>query len=177
MGGPELQNVSATANLPALKNFKRNIRRHRSDNNIPPIHLLTQGIPVIWQPYQLRSGGTQFLLFDSGAGDENRILIFSTQEAIQLLATNDHWFMDGTFKLCPEIRYQIYTIHALINNQVFPFICTVIKQNRKYLHSFINGNMQCSPKCWEWPYWYFAGFWRSCHQCGSNSNVSSAGKH
>ena len=36
-----------------------------------------------------------------------------------MLATNDRWFMDGTFKLCPEIRYQIYTIHALINNQVF----------------------------------------------------------
>ena len=34
--------------------------------------------------------------------------------------------MDGTFKLCPEIRYQIYTIHALINNQVFPCLFALL---------------------------------------------------
>ena len=43
----ELQNISATSavNLPAMKNNKRNIRRHRFDNNILPIPN-----PVIPQP-------------------------------------------------------------------------------------------------------------------------------
>ena len=96
--GAELQNISTTAvNLPAMKDIKKMIRRHRFDNNIPPIPLRRQDIPVIAQPYQLTNGGAQFLLFDCGAGDENRILIFSMQEAIQLLARNEHWFMDGTF--------------------------------------------------------------------------------
>ena len=42
--GAELQNISTTAtaavNLPALKDIKRNIRKHRFDNNIPPVPLL-----------------------------------------------------------------------------------------------------------------------------------------
>ena len=29
--------------------------------------------------------------------------------------------------------------------------------------------MQCRPKCWEWPYWYFAEFWKlqsfKCLKC------------
>ena len=43
----ELQNISATSavNLPAMKNNKRNIRRHRFGNNILPIPN-----PVIPQP-------------------------------------------------------------------------------------------------------------------------------
>ena len=101
-------------------------RRHRFDNKIPPIPLRRQDIPVIPQLYQLTDGGAQFLLFDSGAGDENRILIFSALEAIQLLAKNEHWFMDGTFKLCTQIFYQIYTIHALINNPVFPCLFALL---------------------------------------------------
>ena len=78
--GAEIQNISATTavNLTALMDIKRNICRHRFDNNIQPTPLLRQDIPVIPQPYRLTNGGAQFHLFDSAAGDENRILIFST---------------------------------------------------------------------------------------------------
>ena len=34
--------------------------------------------------------------------------------------------MDGTFELCPQIFYQIYTIHALNNNQVFPCVFALL---------------------------------------------------
>ena len=34
--------------------------------------------------------------------------------------------MDGTFKLCPEIFYQIYIIHALNNNQVFRHVFALL---------------------------------------------------
>ena len=133
--GAELQNISATAaaavNLPALKDIRRNIRKHRFDNNIPPIPLRRQDIPVIPQLYQLTNGDARFLLFDSGAGDGNRTLIFSTQEAIQLLARNKHWFMDGAFKLCPQIFYQIYTIHALNNNTFFPVFLRCYQTKQK----------------------------------------------
>ena len=39
--------------------------------------------------------------------------------------------MDGTFKLCPEIFYQIYTIHALNNNQVFPGVFAPLPNKNK----------------------------------------------
>ena len=61
-------------------------------------------------------------MFDSGIGDAERILIFATQQGLQLLADYDHWFMDGTSKLCPQIFFQIYSIHALVNNQTLPCV-------------------------------------------------------
>ena len=50
----------------------------------------------------------------------NRLIIFATNDAVGLLATNPHWFTDGTFKICPEIFFQIYTIPVLINHQISP---------------------------------------------------------
>ena len=61
-------------------------------------------------------------MFDSGVGDRERIFIFASQQGLHVLANTDHWYGDGTLKLCPQIFYQIYTIHAQINNQIFPII-------------------------------------------------------
>ena len=35
-----------------------------------------------------------------------------------MLANSSQWFGDGTFKLCPQIFSQIYTIRALVNHKV-----------------------------------------------------------
>ena len=42
--------------------------------------------------------------------------------------------MGGMFKLCPEIFYQIYTIQALNNNQVFPSVFALLpnKNEERY---------------------------------------------
>ena len=40
--------------------------------------------------------------------------------------------MDGTFKLCPEIFYQIYNIHALNNNQVFSCVFALLPDNQLF---------------------------------------------
>ena len=44
-------------------------------------------IPVLPAQYQRIKNGEQFLLYDSGVGDINRILIFASNQAIQLQAT------------------------------------------------------------------------------------------
>ena len=106
--GAALQNVSETA------------------ADLPPTPLRSEDIPVLPERYQVTKAGEQFLNFDSGVGDNKRILIFATQQGIHFLSNNSHWFMDGTFKLCPEIFYQIYTIHALNNNQVFPCVFALL---------------------------------------------------
>ena len=126
--GAELQNIneSTSVNLPALNNMRRNIHRQRGQNNMPPIPQRREEIPALLHQYQITNRGDQFLLFDSGVGDIDRMLIFTTNDAIHLLATNNHWFMDGTFKLCPEIFFQLYTIHVLINHQTFPCIFTLL---------------------------------------------------
>ena len=39
--------------------------------------------------------------------------------------------MDGTFKVCPEIFFQINTIHVLINHQIFPCVFTLLPNKTK----------------------------------------------
>lgn len=125
----ELQNVTEAAivSLPCLNNVRRNIRRQRENNNdMPPIPASREDMPVLPDDFQRTERGDRFLLFDSGVGDVNRIIIFATDNAISLLAENPHWFMDGTFKVCPEIFFQVYTVHALLNNQTFPCVFALL---------------------------------------------------
>ena len=119
--GAALQNISeiAALNLTQINSLKRTIHSQRKENGLPPTPLRREDIPVLPKRYQVAKAGEEFLIFDSGIGDNERILIFATQQGIHFLSNNSHWFMDGTFKLCPKIFYQIYTIHALNNNQVF----------------------------------------------------------
>ena len=120
----ELQNITpaAAVNLPPLSSMRRNIRLQRQDRNVLPNPLRREDIPVLPQQYQLTAAGGQFLIFDSGVGDVNRMFIFATHEALDLLANSPQWFADGTFKICPEIFFQIYSIHAQSNNEVIPCV-------------------------------------------------------
>ena len=34
--------------------------------------------------------------------------------------------MDGIFKVCPEIFFQIHTIHVLINHEIFPCVFALL---------------------------------------------------
>ena len=124
----ELQNVSEASAvvLPSLNNMRRNIRRQRDDHNMPAVPQRRKDILFLPNNYQVTNRGDGFLLFDSSVGDVNRLIIFATNDAIRLPATNSHWFMDGTFKVCPEIFFQIYTIHALINHQIFPCVFALL---------------------------------------------------
>ena len=63
---------------------------------------------VLPHEYQMTGTGKRFLLFDSGVEDINRMLIFTTNDGIDMLANPIQWFGDGTFKLCPQIFFQIY---------------------------------------------------------------------
>ena len=99
--------------------------------------------------YQLTENGDQFLLYDSGVGDPERILIFSSQQAIQFLSSSDHWFADGTFKVCPDIYFQVYTVHAEQGGRIFPCVFALLPNKteatytrffREIFNVIINGN-------------------------------------
>ena len=62
--------------------------------------------------------GKQFLLVEDG--DVKKIIIFATDDNMKLLAEAETLFVDGTFHTCPEIFYQIFTVHAFKNGQQFP---------------------------------------------------------
>lgn len=118
----ELSAISQTAavNLPSMDNLRRNIRAVRQERNLPPLPLNRAAIPVLPHQYQVTENGDQFLLFDSGVGDAERILLFSSQQGLQFLSNSQHWYADGTFKVCPEVFYQVYTVHAQRGGRIFP---------------------------------------------------------
>ena len=97
--------------------FHRAVRQER---NLPPLPLNCTAIPVLPHQYQVTENGDQFLLFDSGVGDAERILLFSSQQGLQFLSNSQHWYADGTFKVCPEVFFQVYTVHAQQGGRIFP---------------------------------------------------------
>ena len=117
----ELKGISETAavSLPLMNSIRRNIEQQRHRNELSNLPNRAE-IPVLPQLYQLTSTDGQFLPYDSGIGDDGRILIIASDQDLELLSNSEHWLWDGTFKVCPEIFYQVCTVHALVNGRVFP---------------------------------------------------------
>ena len=86
--------------------------------------------------YQMTGTGKRFLLFDSSVGDINTMSIFASNDGIDVLANSSQWFGDGTFKLCPQIFYQINTIHPLINHEVLPCVFALLPSNTKIVYEY-----------------------------------------
>ena len=102
--------AAAVANLPTVENMERTVRNQR----IKPINHLPNPItraamPVLPPEFEQTLNGERFLLFDSGVEDDNRMLIFAKHQALQLLSTSEDWYNDGTFSVCPEVFFQLYT--------------------------------------------------------------------
>ena len=75
----------------------------------------------------------RFLLFNSGVGDVNRMLVFATDDGIDMLANSSQWFGDGTFKLCPQIFPSDIT-HALVNHEVLPFVFALLPSKAEIVY-------------------------------------------
>lgn len=49
--------------------------------------------------------------------DGEVVIIFSTEQNLRLLNQTDFWVMDGTFRCCPVLFYQMYTIHGRVGSK------------------------------------------------------------
>ena len=79
----------ASVNLPAIGHMRRTIRNQRRMNQRPGNPANRAAIPEIPMVYHQTANNEQFLLFDSGFGEDNRMLIFASNQAIQLLARSE----------------------------------------------------------------------------------------
>ena len=128
-------NEEVAASVGSSTNLRQIIRRKRkATNNSPPVPA-TIGELLI--PNQLRQTTDQrtFLLYDSGFGDVNRMLIFSTDQFLQSLHDSEHWMCDGTFKVARNLFYQVYTVHALIRNNVLPCVFVLLPNKQHVTYS------------------------------------------
>ena len=94
----------AVARLPEFKHIKRNIQHARIKNDLPKIpHDRT--FAQIPDKLMVTKRNSAFLQFDSGSGDD-RLLIFSSNDQLELLGTGEELLVDGTFKVSSFSRVE-----------------------------------------------------------------------
>ena len=69
------------------------------------------------------------LLHDNGTDAEERILVFGTDNELQLLVDADTWFLDGNLKLAPKPFLQLYVVR-IENNGVYVSALFILMQNK-----------------------------------------------
>ena len=111
-------NDAVAAHMPNLETVRRDIRRQRQRAGNPlAVPASRDDVPnPIPNEYTVTNNNAPFLVWDSG--DNDRILIFATEEKLRLLQNTEHWFADGTFDTVPNIYSQLYTFHAMIQGMV-----------------------------------------------------------
>ncbi|CAF5025300.1 unnamed protein product, partial [Rotaria magnacalcarata] len=118
--------LDAAGQLPRGDTLLRTIRRQRpapSTNNDKQL------------PDNLKQTdrGENFVLHE-----DEKLIIFTTATNLSVLKTCKHWFVDGTFKVCPEDFYQMFTLHGLYKSQVIPLLYGLLvgKKTTDYDHFF-----------------------------------------
>ena len=119
-----LASVSETScvQLSMLKKTPITQTRHRQKNNMNELPVLPHN-----KKFELPEEFKDFLIYDSGTEDPERFLIFGQQTLLELLESTQYlWLADGTFKFCPEIFFQLFTIHTSINGYKPPCIYALL---------------------------------------------------
>ena len=90
---------------------KRNLRRYAAGVNPPkPKHLRDLVFDDMPAEFKTTTDGRRFLLHDNGPEAAERVVIFSTDEQLKLMAEADSIDMDGTFDTSPDLYIQLFTI-------------------------------------------------------------------
>ena len=117
--------------LPTFPSLKSSLYRQREDL-IPrlPTFLLDIDLQDEWTQ---TTADDRYLLINDGTYD--RILVFATDNNLQLLANNDNntIYADGTFYTCPSLFAQLYTLHAL-DGEIFPLVFALLPWNSEDIY-------------------------------------------
>lgn len=66
------------------------------------------------------------------------MLVFGTEANIDRLAESPYWIMDGTFKVSPNLFYQVYTIHGFVGDvrfgQTFSLVYAILTSSKSSIY-------------------------------------------
>lgn len=119
----QVDNEEILIRLPEKSTMKRMINFQQNDMR-PQIPLNLQDVDI-QNPYNRTKTGERFKIFDNGVNPPEpvgRVIIFSTRRNMTFLGRSQTIFVDGTFKSTPNIFLQLYTIHGVVLNNVFPLV-------------------------------------------------------
>jgi len=127
------------SSLPEIRSLKRKIQRTRS-KKFTVVNPTSLGELIVTDEYRHLRNGVKFLLFDSGPESENRVLIFGTEKNISTLKTCKHWYSDGTFKSCPKLFYQFFTILGQKQESIIPLLFCLMENKTEKCYDNVYDN-------------------------------------
>ena len=102
----EENSADVLAQLPSLESIRSCLYRSRHEHTLTlPIHRRDVSLSG---RYTKTCSGEDFLLVDNG--DDDKIMIFATEENLQLMSEAYAFFIDGTFSTCPSLFYQVFHV-------------------------------------------------------------------
>ena len=102
-------NIATQLALPSKENLVRTAQRARKQREeVLPVSPATRSfeIPELFK---------NFIRFDSGQNDHEKIILFGDPEMLRVLETFNFWLADGTLKVTPKMFYQLYSIHLSLS--------------------------------------------------------------
>lgn len=130
--------IEASVLLPNYDAARKTIQRVRNKELLVNSACNSIRDVTIEEKYKRTEKGEEFLLWDSGTEDVNRIIVFATYGNIFLLSEFRNWCLDGTFSVAPKYFCQVFTIHSLIDGKAIPLIYALLpnKQQSSYERLF-----------------------------------------
>ncbi|KII73272.1 hypothetical protein RF11_04823 [Thelohanellus kitauei] len=111
----------------SLQRTIQNIRQRRNTHYRIPTS--TQDF-IIPDEFKVTNRGIRFLLDDTQITGQ-RVIIFSTDDALNILSQTNSIFFDGTFSVVPDIFYQLFVLHGFIHGQIFPLVYVLMERKTK----------------------------------------------
>ena len=112
------ENDEVLAHLPEAQNFVRLVNRAQNRRRpLNPNDLLDLEVVA---PYDVTIRNQNFPQYDSGPHEKFRVIIFTTKRNIARLYASTMIFSNGTFKTASDMFVQLFTVHGLYKNHLFP---------------------------------------------------------
>lgn len=117
-----------SALLPAEDTCRRTLRSVRSKKR--PNDPQTLDELIVENEWTMTTGPDPktFLQLDNGTDADERLLVFATEESLQLLGDSASWFMDGTFSVVPNLFAQLYVIHGQVGLDRCPLVFALMQR-------------------------------------------------
>ncbi|KFD64455.1 hypothetical protein M514_10786 [Trichuris suis] len=123
--------VSTMGQMPAEDAMKKMIRRRRTTTEDAPPQPVNREAIIIPLRYTTYPEGERFLLYDSGVGDVERILILGRQWNATWSSEMKTVFADGTLNIASPLFAQVYVLLASKRGFIVPVLYALLPDKRE----------------------------------------------
>ncbi|KFD44753.1 hypothetical protein M513_14370, partial [Trichuris suis] len=114
--------TAVVGQMPTRAALRQRIRRRRGTIEAAPPQPLSRASIVLPERYTMYSADERFLLYDSGHGDEDRILVFGREAYGAWCGEMKVLFVDGTFSVAPSLFAQVSIVSYFISDVEINYI-------------------------------------------------------